>query len=244
MRAFTRFVRRLVGSLVVLSLVLVGKTCVAQDVETPIAPGAHDARSSVFAPSPWLVLNAPVNKQVAVKLYGFYIGEVNVPVAQADVSIRATRFLTITPSYLYNWIPPSGLNEMAAQPRAFSDSYQEHQARVDGTFTFPIQKFEISARNMFVRRFRSAPADDINRYRGRISIAHPVAVQGHIWKPFASYETFYEHSNGGWNRKRIWTGVTVPVHSRVFFQPSYMWERSDGSRDLQYLLLGLTVSTK
>jgi Protein of unknown function (DUF2490) len=244
MRAFTRFVRHLVGSVVVLSLVLVGKTCVAQDVEIPAAPDAHSRGSSVFAPSTWLVLNAPVNEQVAVKLYGFYIGKVNVPVAQIDVPVRATKFLTITPSYLYNWIPPSGLNEIASQPRAFTDSYQEHQARIDGTFTLPLRNFEISARNMFVRRFRSGPADDINRYRGRISIAHPVAVQGHIWKPFASYETFYERSNGGWNRERVWTGVTLPLTGHVFFQPSYMWERSDGSRDLQYLLLGLTVSTK
>ena len=43
---------------------------------------------------------------------------------------------------------------------------------------------------MYVRRFR--PTDDINRYRQRIGIAHPLTVNGHIWKPFASYEAFYE----------------------------------------------------
>jgi hypothetical protein len=244
MRAFRRFEQCLVRSLLVLLLVLAGRTSGAQDVETPVAARSYDRGSSVFAPSPWLVVNTPVNGQVAVKLYGFYIGEVNVPVAQVDVPIRAAKFLTITPSYLYNWIPPSGLNEMAARPRSFSDSYEEHQARIDGTVTLPVRGFEVSGRNMFVHRFRLGPSDDINRYRGRMSVSHPVSVDGHVWRPFASYETFYERSNGGWNRKRVWTGVTLPLNRRLFFQPSYMWERSDGSRDLQYLLLGVTVNTK
>jgi Protein of unknown function (DUF2490) len=248
MRAFTRFARYLVPSALVVFLMSLAAPCAAQEnVDAPTLPAVPDlggGRGSLFAPSAWLVLSTPVRKQIDLKLYGFYIGDLDVPVTQVDVSVRATKFLTITPSYLYNWIPPKGLNEIASQPRAFTDSYQEHQARIDGTFTFPIRKFEISARNMLVRRFREGPAKDINRYRGRISIAHPVAVEGHIWKPFASYETFYERGNGGWNRVRIWTGVTLPLNRHVFFQPSYMWERSDGSRDLQYLLLGLTVSTK
>jgi hypothetical protein len=83
----------------------------------------------------------------------------------------------------------------------------------------------------------------MNRYRGRISIAHPLAVHGRIWKPFASYEAFYE-PKAGWNRDRIWSGVTLPVNKRVFVQPSYMWERSDGSRDIHYLLFGLIVNTR
>ena len=63
------------------------------------------------------------------------------------------------------------------------------------------------------------------------------------WKPFASYETFYEQT-GGWNRERIWTGVTLPLNKRVFFQPSYMWETSEGSRTVDYLLFGLIVNTR
>ena len=83
-----------------------------------------------------------------------------------------------------------------------------------------------------------------NRYRGRIAIAHPLAVQGRIWKPFASYETFYER-DGGWNRDRVWTGVTLPLNKRVFVQPSYMWETSrTAARDVDYVLFGLIVNTR
>ena len=85
--------------------------------------------------------------------------------------------------------------------------------------------------------------NDTNRYRGKIAIAHPLAVQGRTWKPFAAYETYLEQ-DGGWNRERIWTGVTLPLNKRVFFQPSYMWETSDGSRTVDYVLFGLIVNTR
>jgi len=54
---------------------------------------------------------------------------------------------------------------------------------------------------MYTRRFRAT--DDLNRYRNRIAIAYPWAVKGHTWKPFASYEAYYEWRNGGWNRNRV-----------------------------------------
>ena len=62
-------------------------------------------------------------------------------------------------------------------------------------------------------------------------------------KPFVSYERFYERI-GGWNRDRLWTGVTLPVNRRVLIQPSYMWESSRGNRDVHYLLFGLIVNTR
>ena len=83
----------------------------------------------------------------------------------------------------------------------------------------------------------------MNRYRGRIAIAHPLAVQGRIWKPFAAYETFYERP-AGWNRERMWTGVTLPLKKNVFIQPSYLWETSEGGRAIHYVMFGLIVNTR
>ena len=76
-----------------------------------------------------------------------------------------------------------------------------------------------------------------------MSVAHPLAIRDRIVKPFASYETFYEQF-GGWNRNRIWSGVTVPLNKRVLVQPSYMWETSKGNRDVHYVLFGLIVNTR
>jgi len=246
MRTLTRCARYLVPSFLVVGLVSLGAPCAAQEVDPPGAPGApdaHEGRGSVVAPSPWLVVSTPVRQGVDLKLSTFYIGEFNVPVVQVDVPIRAARFLTITPSYLYNWVPASGLNKMTPQPLGATDSYEENQFRIDGTVAFSVRNFEIYARNMYVRRFRPTPLEDMNRYRGRIGVAHPFKIQGRTVKPFASYESFYERT-GGWNRDRIWTGVTVPVHKQVMLQPSYLWESSLGSRTINYVLLGLIVNTK
>ena len=230
------------GAVVVCAIAVAGP-CAAQEVDPPTMPAAGEGRDALVAPSAWVVLNAPVLQQIGLKVSGFYIGELNTPVAQVDVPIRATRFLTVTPSYMGYSVPASGLNKLPPQPGNFTDSYDEHQFRVDGTVAFAVRRLEISARNMYVRRFRPAPADDMNRYRGRIGIAHPVAVAGHTWKPFGSYETFYEPGNG-WNRNRLWSGVTLPLTKHVFVQPSYMWETTDGGRDVHYVLVGLIVHTR
>lgn len=246
MRGLTTFARYLVQSALLVCVISLAAPCAAQELDAPAAPAAPDAgdgRGSVFVPGGFLGLVTPVGDRAALNVYGFYYGEVAVPVAQVDVPVQMTKFLTITPSYLYNWVPASGLNKMTPQPLGATDSYEENQFRIDGTVTFPIQKFEISARNMYVRRFREGAANDIGRYRGRIGIAHPLAVGGRTWKPFASYESFYERK-GGWNRDRIWSGVTIPVTRQLMFQPSYMWERSQGNRDVNYVLLGLIVNTK
>lgn len=241
MQGFTRFAPRLLpGSLVLGALSLPG-LCVAQEVDTPRRPPGS---GSVVAPSPWLGLIVPVHRQIDLKIYGFYIGDLDIPSAQADVAVRTTRFLTFTPSYLYYSVPASALDDLANLPGAFSDSYEEHQFRIDGTVTFFIRRFEITARNMYVRRFRPAPADDSNRYRGRIGIARPLVVNGRGWRPFALYEAYYDHDAGGWNKDRIWTGVTLPVVKQVLFQPSYLWERTDGIKTIHYVLLGLIVSTR
>ena len=115
---------------------------------------------------------------------------------------------------------------------------------------FSIHKFEISERNMYVRRIlptyayagQSLPEKEINRYRTRIAVAHPLVVKDHPVKPFASYEAFYDQGSG-WTKKRAWTGVTVPIQKHVSFQPSYMWESTNGTKDLRYLMFGLIFRT-
>ena len=240
MQRFTKLALLLVPAFLVIGLISWGRPCVAQEVDAPSGSGS----GSVFAPSGWLELIIPVHPRITVKPYGFYIGGLETPVSQVDVSIRATKFLTITPSYMYYSVPASGLNKLAPEPAGFTDSYSEHQFRIDGTVAFSVRQFEISVRNMYVRRFRPNPADDSDRYRGRLMVAHPLAVRGQTWKPFASYETYYDGGGGGWNKDRVWAGVTLPLMKQVSFQPSYMVEMSEGLNDVHYLLFGLIVSTK
>jgi len=252
MRRFTRLALHLVPGFLVIGLVSFGGLCVAQEVEVD-APGGSGGSGSVVAPSAWLVLINTIRERVDLKLYGFYIGELEVPCVQLDVTTRVTNFLLVTPSYMYYDIPASGLNELAEVP-VYTDSYDEHQFRIDGTLVFPVRRFEFSVRNMFVRRFRTAPTPDSNRYRGRVGFVYnlPVGAQteqepgiyrGRIWRLFATYEAYCDIHNGGWNKDRVWVGVTLPLLKRVSFQPSYMWEGSEGLKDVNYLLLGVIINT-
>ena len=75
------------------------------------------------------------------------------------------------------------------------------------------------------------------------SVAHPLSVKNHIVKPFASYEAFYDQGSG-WTKNRVWAGVTVPLAKQVSFQPAYMWEGSNGIKDMHYLMFGLIFRTK
>ena len=230
----------------VICLFSFGGLCVAQEVDVPGGRGS----GSIVAPSGWVELITPVQKRVDLKLYGFYIGELQAPSAQVDATFRATKFLSITPSYLYYTVPADGVNELANRSPGFTRRIEEQQFRIDGTLAFSIHKFEISERNMYVARFlptytdarRSLPAKEINRYRNRIGVAHPLTVYGHTWKPFASYEAFYDQGSG-WTKNRAWTGVTIPIEKYVSFQPSYMWEGTNGIKDLNYVMFGLIVRT-
>ena len=101
MRIFTRFGQYLAPGVLAACVVSLGAPCAAQEVDVANGRGS----GSVVAPTGWVELIAPVQQRVDLKLYGFYIGEVNAPSAQVDGTIRVTRFLSITPSYLYYSVP-------------------------------------------------------------------------------------------------------------------------------------------
>jgi hypothetical protein len=243
----------LVPSLLVIVLVALGTPCAAQDLEQPAVPSHAAAvptppreRHSLVTPAVYvegIVPPAPVGLHV----YGFYVGEVQTPVAQLDIPVEAGRFLTITPSYLYVGIPKSQLGKMTTVPLEFGQSYAESQARVDATVKYVVGHLEIDERNMYVRRFRPAwVGPDVNRYRNRLMLTQLVPIKGRAWKPFASYEAFHDGDHLGWVRYRLWSGVTVPVEKRLWFQPSYVRDdnRTRGVRDVDYLMFALIARAK
>jgi hypothetical protein len=93
MQRLTKFALRHVPSLVI-CLLSFGGLCFAQEVDVPSGRGS----GSVVAPTGWAELIATVQKRVDLKLYGFYIGELEAPSAQVDVTVRATKSLTIIPA--------------------------------------------------------------------------------------------------------------------------------------------------
>ena len=142
MRGLTTFARYLVQSALLVCVISLAAPCAAQELDAPAAPAAPDAgdgRGSVFVPGGFLGLVTPVRDRVALNVYGFYYGEVAVPVAQVDVPVQMTKFLTITPSYLYYEVPPSGLNKASEHTlQASLTRLEENQFRIDGTLKFSI----------------------------------------------------------------------------------------------------------
>ena len=181
-----RFARYLVPSvLVVCADVARRAVCCPRSGAAGSAPDAGDGRGSLFVPGGFLGVVAPVHDRVSVNLYGFYYGEVDAPVAQVDVPIRTTRFLTITPSYLYYEVPPSGLDTASQRPAGFTDTFEENQFRIDATVKFSVRAFEISSRSMFVRTVpsdrRHQPLSPANR--DRASPRGAMATSGNRSRP-------------------------------------------------------------
>ena len=211
MRHFAKRAQSLVRSALVACVISSAAPAVAQEADLPTLPDVGEGRGGLVAPSAWLVLNTPVDKPIDLKVYGFYIGELGIPVGQVDVPIRAARFLTITPSYMGYRASASGLNDLTPEPGPFTDSYHEHQFRIDGTVTIPVRKLEVSVRNMYVRRFRP-DLDDVNRYRGRISFAHPLTVGGKHPEAVRLVRGVLRARRRR-NKDRLWTGFTLPITS-------------------------------
>ena len=245
MRMFKSFARYLAPGVLVACVVSLGAPCAAQEVDVPTGRGS----GSVTAPTGWVELIAPVQQRVDLKLYGFYIGEVKAPSAQVDATIRVTKFLSITPSYLYYSVPASGLNELANLSRGFTHRVEEHQFRIDGTVMFSIHKFEISDRNMYVRRFLptySMPDSLFQKRDQPLSHSDRGGTSAHCKGPHRqAFRVLRSLLRPGKrvDQKPSLGRRTVPVAKHVSFQPSYMWEGTNGIKDLNYVMFGLIFRT-
>ena len=190
--------------------------------------------------------------RIDLKFYGFYIGELKAPSAQFDARYFFARqgFFRSLPSY-HAFITRSlrtGLMNSRIIREDLLALLREHQFRVDGTVMFSVNKFEnLRAQHVCSERFlpnlhlrgkvssrkRDQPLSQSDR-RSRI----PCGWGATSGNPSRPTEAFYDQGSG-WTKNRAWTGVTVPIEKHVSFQPSYMWENTNGIKDLRYLMFGL-----
>jgi hypothetical protein len=216
-------------------LLLTNSACVAQEIETN--NNGHNAAGAIFAPAGYIELTAPLGDRVAVNVYGYYIGEVGSGIVLLEAPYRATKFLTVTPSYLYAAVPASGVDLLSRKSGAFTPAEQEHQFRLAGTLKFSVGRFKISDRNLYARRFR--PTGGINRYRNRIQVAHPLVLGKHSLNVFAFDEGYYDWAHGGWIRNWASIGLDVSLAEHVTFEPSYIRQDAHGIRSINFIGLGV-----
>lgn len=129
-------------------------------------------------------------------------------------NIKANKFLTLTPTWLY----------IAQQPVGQSGSRYETRLNFAATVTVPLGKFLFSDRNQFERRLLHA-RDDTTRYRNRVQIERPLTWGDAKFQPYASYEIFYDSGAHAWTRHRFIAGVNKPLDKHLTVDVYYVHQQ-------------------
>jgi hypothetical protein len=202
--------------------------------------GSETSDSAVFSNAGYIELITPLTSKVAVNTYGFYLGNLGVSIALAEVPITVQKHLILTPSYLFVSVPPSGLSRLTTEP-AYR-TYRESQFRLAATILTTWHGFLFSDRSMYVRRF--TPFGDLNRYRNRVYVSHPMTIDRYKMTPFAFYEVYHDFQPGPWPR-RSWyvAAVDMPITRHLTFQPSYIRQDDQYLRPVNFLGTALLIHT-
>src|SRR6516164_8953003 len=212
-------------------------SAIGQEVE---GSGSEISDSSVFSNAGYVELITPLTSKVSVNTYGFYLGNLGVSIALAEVPITVQKHLVLTPSYLYVNVPPSGLSLLTTKP-AYK-TYRENQFRIAATFLTTWHRFLLSDRNMYVRRF--TPFGDFDRYRNRVYVSHPVTIERYKMTPFIFYEVYHDFQQGPWPR-RSWyvAAVAMPITRHPTIQPSYIRQDDQYLRSINFVGTALLIRT-
>ena len=210
-------------------------SCSGQEVE-----GIGKSGPAVFSDATYLEVSIPFTDRLQANLYGFYLGNIEASIALVEVPIKVQKYITITPAYLWVGVTRSGLSLAEGLPTSFP--YRENQFRLSASFTIPVHHFIVSDRNMYVDRY--TPAGQVNRYRNRIYVAHPISLGRYKANAFAYDEIFHDYMPGNWLR-RNWAaaGIDLPVNRYVTLEPLYLRHYDSLLRSINFLALGVVVKT-
>ena len=214
------------------SLVSLG---VAQEVE-----GNGKSSGAIFSPADYLQIITPVTSRVTVSTYGFYLGNVGASIALLEVPMTLQKHFVVTPGYLFVNVPPGGLS-LLTNHTAYQ-SYHENQFRFSGTVLTSWHGFTLSDRNMYVRRF--TPTSEINRYRNKIYVGHPLSLGSYKVTPFVFDEVYHDFVPGPWLRRNwVVAAIDMPINRNLTFQPSYIRQDDQYLRSVNFLGLALIIRT-
>lgn len=214
--------------------------CILRPVAAQEVEGSGKSGAALFSPADYIELSTPLANRIAVNTYGFYLGNLRAGVALVEVPLSVQKHFSLTPSYLYINVPASGLSLLTGEPA--SAAYHENQFRLAGTFVATIRHFTISDRNMYVRRYTAT--GDVNRYRNKIYLAHPLSFGSYKVTPFVFDELYHDFLPGKWLR-RNWAvaAVDMPINRHLTFQPSYIRQDDQFLRSVNFLGVGLIIQT-
>lgn len=123
------------------------------------------------------------------------------------------KYFTVAPNYLYI------ATQSVRNRRGWED-----RLSLPITLRFNAEKFRLSDRNMFERRFRH-PGITSTRYRNRFQVEHPVGPAN--LSAYVADEIFYDWSINRWVRNRFTVGASK-VFNKHYTQDFYYLRQNDG----------------
>lgn len=130
-------------------------------------------------------------------------------------TFRFGKYLTAAPNYL-------GIGMQPFRNRRV----WENRLSLPITVRFDLDKFRLSDRNLFERRFRTARAPS-TRYRNRVQLEHPVGSDKIHLSLYVADEVFYDWTVNRWVRNRFTVGASK-VFNKHFTQDYYYLRQNDG----------------
>lgn len=130
-------------------------------------------------------------------------------------TFRFGQHLQIAPNYLYIGMQPFRNRRV-----------WESRLSLPVTLRFNVDKFRISDRNTFERRFRR-PGINTTRYRNRLQVEHAVGPKEWGLSLYVADEVFYDWSIDRWVRNRFTVGGSK-VLTKHFTLDGYYLRQNDG----------------
>jgi hypothetical protein len=111
------------------------------------------------------------------------------------------------------------------------------------TLRFNVEKFRLSDRNLFERRFRN-PGSVSTRYRNRLQIEHPVGPSKRGFSLYVADEVFYDWSIDRWVRNRFTVGGTKVLNKHLTQDVYYLRQNDGVSTPGDLNVIGTTLRIK
>lgn len=146
--------------------------------------------------------------------------------------IRAGKYLTLNPAYLYLRNAPSNGKRL-----------QEHTLMNAVIINVPLGNFLIDDRNMVWNRFRKH-TDDIHFYRNRLRVGWTYTALPQHPRLYVYDEVFYLFNTGAWVRNRIAVGVMCDLFHWFNLDVSYVRQADKGTKGLDLFFIMAVIQLK
>jgi len=102
---------------------------------------------------------------------------------------------------------------------------QENRPHINGTVKFKLQDMAISNRGRFEYRHRE-DADNLWRYRNKISVKLPMALTEFKLQPYIADEIFLDFDKEELDRNRVYIGFFITLSENIKGDLFYLWQTS------------------